>query len=99
MTSNDPGPQTVHHPARYRVNEHGAHVVLVPTHCPSRRHVLTTSGYRIVETGDTLNVTCHQCTSESRTGPSWALATGGRQAESAEFDDTLYADLLSEPIR
>jgi hypothetical protein len=42
VTSNDPSPQAVHHPARYRVNEHGAHVVIVPTRCPSRRHVLTT---------------------------------------------------------
>ena len=39
---------TWHHDIRahYRTTEHGAHIVVVPTRCPSRIHALTTDGYR-----------------------------------------------------
>ena len=94
VTSNDASPQTTHGPARYRVDGHGTHVVIVPTHCPSRRHSLATTGCRIIETSDTLTVTCHQCTDAAHPEHSWILATGGRQAQSAEFGDAPYAGLL-----
>jgi hypothetical protein len=94
VTGNDIRTQTRPNRARYRVNEHGTHVVIVPTRCPSGRHQLAVSGYRIIEASDTLTVSCHRCTEMSHPDHSWILATGGRQAQSAEFDDAQYTDLL-----
>jgi hypothetical protein len=90
VTSNDTRAPIPSRPARYRVNEHGTHVVIVPTRCPSGGHVLATSGYRIVETSDTLTVTCRQCAGASHPDHSWIFSTGTHQAQSAEFDDEPY---------
>ena len=95
VTSGNTHPPSYHGQARYRVNEHGTHVVIVPAHCADSRHVLTASGYKIVETSDTLTVTCCQCVEESRAEHSWVLATGGREAHAAEFDDLPYTNLLT----
>lgn len=91
VTSNNTRPQPA---ARYRVNEHGTHVVIVPTRCPSGRHLLTASGYRIIETSETLTVTCQECAGATHPDHSWVLATDGRRVQSAEFHDTPYAGLL-----
>lgn len=83
----------LHGRVRYRPTEHGP-VVVVPTRCPSGRHVLTNVGYRIVETGQTLQVGCDACV---QTGPDggWSFITNGQQAVSAEFDDEPYAELVN----
>jgi hypothetical protein len=92
---------TWHHDVRahYRMTEHGAHIVVVPTRCPSRLHALTTAGYRIVETGNTLHVSCEACTQLARPDHSWTLATDGQKATSAEFDDGPYAELRTDLAR
>lgn len=86
----------LHGRAHYRTTEHGP-VVVVPTRCPSRRHVLTNVGYRIVETRQTLQVSCDACI---QTGPDsgWSFATNGQQAVSAEFDDEPYAELVNSLV-
>ncbi|RSM80873.1 hypothetical protein DMH04_28550 [Kibdelosporangium aridum] len=90
LTSNNTHSSLLRAQARYRVDELGTHVVIVPASCPSGRHLLATCGYRIIETGDVLNVICQQCTNTSQPADRWILATGGRQAQSAEFDDGPY---------
>lgn len=85
--------------ARYRTTGHGAHVVVVPTRCPSGLHALTTAGYRIHETGDTLHVGCEACTQLARPDHSWTLSTNGQKAASAEFDDRPYVELLANLAR
>jgi hypothetical protein len=76
-------------PAQYRTTEHGTQVV-IPTRCPSGRHVLATDGYRILETEHVLHVQCQACPEGDR----WSLATNGNRAVSAEFDDRPYQSLL-----
>jgi hypothetical protein len=92
MTPADIPPQP-HGPARYRTTAHGVQVV-IPTRCPSGRHLLTTDTSRIYESNDTLHVTCLPCTNEARAVHTWSLTTQGRTALSAEFDDQPYLDLL-----
>lgn len=79
---------------RYRTTDHGARVVIVPTHCASGLHVLANAGYRICETGETLEVTCQACVDAAGVDHSWLFATDGQRAGSAEFDDSPYLDLL-----
>jgi hypothetical protein len=81
-----------HGPAQYRTTEHGTQVV-IPTRCPSGRHVLATDGYRIVETEHVLHVQCQACPETSQTDR-WSLTTNGNRAVSAEFDDRPYTGLL-----
>ncbi|WP_173139958.1 hypothetical protein [Kibdelosporangium persicum] len=91
MTSNNaPRP---HGQARYRTTAHGLQVV-IPTRCPSGRHVLSTDGCRIYETGTILHVTCRSCAGQSIVDHTWSLTTHGRKALSAEFDDQPYHSLL-----
>lgn len=86
-------PSVPHGRAQYRTTTHGTQVV-IPTRCANGRHVLATGTCRIYETDHTLHVTCLSCVAESRTAPTWSLATDGRTALSAEFDDQPYHDLL-----
>ncbi|MGW5051464.1 hypothetical protein [Actinokineospora sp. NPDC004072] len=86
-----------HSRARYRTTVHGA-VVVVPTRCPSGLHVLTSVGYRIVETGHTLHVTCDACPPMAAES-AWSFTTNGQQAISAEFDDGPYAELFTSPAQ
>ena len=85
-----------HSRARYRTTEHGA-VVVVPTRCPSGLHVLTNVGYRIVETGHTLHVTCDACPPMAAKSE-WSFTTDGQQAVSAEFDDGPYTEFLTSLV-
>jgi hypothetical protein len=86
-----------HSRARYRTAEHGA-VIVVPTRCPSGLHVLTNVGYRLVETEQTLHVSCDACVHAGIEG-GWSFATNGQQAVSAEFDDRPYVELLDSLAR
>jgi hypothetical protein len=91
-SSDTPTTSQPHGPAQYRTTQHGTQVV-IPTRCPSGRHVLATDGYRIVETDHVLHVDCHACADASQAGR-WSLTTNGEQAASAEFDDRPYTGLL-----
>ncbi|CAM3760388.1 hypothetical protein KIPE111705_23630 [Kibdelosporangium persicum] len=95
VTSSDTEAQQTHGPAHYRTAGHG-HQVLVPTRCPSGLHQLSATGYRIYETDRTLHVTCQSCVTDDRPNHTWTFTTDGRQAESAEFNNTPYAHLLTD---
>jgi hypothetical protein len=73
--------------ARYRTTAHGTQVV-IPAHCRRRKHRLSAETCRIRETEDTLHVTCLACVDEGAADHTWSLATHGRKAFSAEFDDS-----------
>lgn len=90
--------QHPHGLAHYRTTEHGAHVVLIPTRCPTGLHVLTAVGYRIYETDQTLHIDCQACDEAGR-DHGWSLTTNGHQAASAEFDDEPYTGLLESLTR
>lgn len=94
-TSNDDVPDPQPRRAHYRPTGHGGHVVVVPTHCARRLHVLANGGYRICESGRTLQVTCEECVDSGHVEHSWLFLTNGQQASSAEFDDGPYLDLLN----
>jgi hypothetical protein len=93
-SSDTPTTTKPHGPAQYRTTEHGTQVV-IPTRCPSGRHILATTGYRIVESEQVLHIDCQACTEASQTGR-WSLTTNGNRAVSAEFDDRPYTNLLSK---
>lgn len=99
LTSGDSVPAQQPRRARYRTTGHGSQVVVVPTHCASGLHVLTNAGYRICESGHTLQVTCQTCVDIARTDHSWFFTTNGQPAGCAEFDDSLYLDLVEGPVR
>lgn len=98
LTSNDGVPDPQPRRARYRTTGHGGQVVIVPTHCASGLHVLANCGYRICESGQTLQVTCQACVDSGRAEHSWLFLTNGQQAGSAEFDDGLYLDLINDVV-
>jgi len=81
--------------AAFRTNGQGTRVVVLPTRCPSGKHVLTQVGYRATEHERVLHVSCEACTEIPRPDHAWALKTGGSRADAAEFDDAPYAELLA----
>jgi hypothetical protein len=86
-----------HGHAHYRINHYGKQVVVLPTRCPSDQHDLAHVGYAASEQAQILRVSCKACSDIPRPDHAWALRTGGRHADSAEFDDTPYSGLLRSP--
>ncbi|MCE7010200.1 hypothetical protein LWC34_46465 [Kibdelosporangium philippinense] len=84
---------TPHATARYRTTAHGTQVV-IPTRCRRGQHTLSAETSRIRETDDQLHVTCLACLANAETDHTWSLATHGRKAISAEFDDQPYHDII-----
>jgi hypothetical protein len=74
--------------ARYKTTGHGRQVI-VPTRCRKGLHELSTAGYRIYETENTLHVACQSCIDLASRNHTWTFATDGNRVESAEFSDTL----------
>jgi len=98
LTSNVDTTRNPHGRAHYRTTEHGTHVVVVPTRCPTGLHVLTNVGYRIYEADQTLHVDYQAC-DEAGHDHGWSLTINGQQATSAEFDDGPYTELLMNLTR
>src|SRR5690242_17952117 len=87
--------------AVFRTASHGGRVVVIPMRCPSGLHVLTEVGYGAWEGeypygdfGRIPWVNCRACSDAPRADHSWALMLGEQRANSAEFDDEPYAELL-----
>lgn len=87
--TNNTTTSVAHGPAHYRSTALGTHVV-IPAHCPSGKHALTTDTCRIYEADYVLRATCDLCVQTGRPDHAWSLTTDGREILSAELDGQPY---------
>lgn len=77
--------------ARYRVDDGGYRVVVLPAWC-RRGHSLAV-GCRVRDSGGVLVIGCSACAAAGEVGPSWRLRSVPPLANVAELDDAAYPEL------
>jgi hypothetical protein len=80
---------------RYRSDNYGARIAVLPATCRRGIHRLAVTGYRATEGNGLLRVRCDACSAETTTDAAWLLSSSGPLANSAELDDAPYVALIT----
>jgi hypothetical protein len=86
-------------PARYRVDQAGTRVVILPATCKLGRHSLGLTQYRAVTREGEIHIFCPACAASPAPDHSWRLTTSREAAARAELDDTPYRQVIGASFR
>lgn len=91
-------------PVRYRHDaQTGRRIGILPATCKRGEHSLAVTGYRAIETGILLQVSCDVCCEKPHPDHAWRLTTTAPPPDAAELDDGAYKGIdphfVARPIR
>jgi hypothetical protein len=82
---------------RYRVDQTGATIAVLPATCKGGRHIIVPGVSRAISAGDEVRVHCPACAATPGVDASWRLTSKRPSSDRAELDDEAYRDLFSRP--
>lgn len=79
---------------RYRVDQTGTTIAVLPATCKGGRHIVVPGVSRAIFAGGEVRVDCPTCAATPGVDASWRLTSSHASPDRAELDDQPYGDLI-----
>ncbi len=79
---------------RYRVDQTGTRIAVLPATCKGGRHIVVPGVSRAISAGGEVRVDCPACAATPGVDASWRLTSSHASPDRAELDDHPYGDLI-----
>ncbi|MCK2238181.1 MULTISPECIES: hypothetical protein [unclassified Crossiella] len=84
---------------RYRVDQSGTTIAVLPATCKGARHNVIPGVSRVIFAGGEVCVHCPACAATPGVDASWRLTSNRPSPDRAELDDEPYGDLILRRVR
>jgi hypothetical protein len=84
---------------RYRVDQTGSTIAVLPATCKGGRHFVVPGVSRAIAAGGEVRVHCPACAATPGVDANWRLTSSRPSPDRAELDDEPYGDLILRRVR